>query len=289
MPRAHPCILLGYPLHQKAYTVLNLVTKNVHIARDVKFFEEIFPLHSLSTSPISNTQSHFPLNSQDTSTSFVANNPNPSDSSQNDDITLAPNPPVIHDSVPTSRPSRTRQPPSHLKYYICNFVDSSSHVCCHTITNLCIPHNSVDQPLLNSTHPIQVFNVTTSIVEPAFFHEAKGNPNWEDAMKQELVALDANRTWDIVKLPKGKKPISCRWVYKLKYKSDGSIDRYKARLVAKVLLKNQEEIITRLFLQLSSLTPSYVLFLWLLKEGGTFNNSMLTMLSFTEISTNMFI
>ena len=52
-------------------------------------------------------------------------------------------------------------------------------------------------------------------------------------MKNESDALIANNTWDLVKLPKGKKPIQCRWVYKVKYKSDGSLERYKARLVAK--------------------------------------------------------
>ena len=42
-----------------------------------------------------------------------------------------------------------------------------------------------------------------------------------------------NNTWEIVDLPKGKKPVGCRWVYTVKYKSDGSLDRYKARLVAR--------------------------------------------------------
>lgn len=52
-------------------------------------------------------------------------------------------------------------------------------------------------------------------------------------MANELQALQDNHTWEIVKLPKGEKPISCRWVYKVKYKADGSIERYKACLVAK--------------------------------------------------------
>lgn len=52
-------------------------------------------------------------------------------------------------------------------------------------------------------------------------------------MQNEFKSLEANHTWDVVKVPKGKKSISCRWVYKIKYKSDGTIERQKAYSVAK--------------------------------------------------------
>ena len=52
-------------------------------------------------------------------------------------------------------------------------------------------------------------------------------------MDAKILALEANNTWTITSLPPGKKPIGYKWVYRVKYKSDGSIERYKARLVAK--------------------------------------------------------
>ena len=48
-----------------------------------------------------------------------------------------------------------------------------------------------------------------------------------------MEALQKNDTWELVPLPKGKKAIGCRWVYTVKLKADGSIDKYKAKLVAK--------------------------------------------------------
>lgn len=52
-------------------------------------------------------------------------------------------------------------------------------------------------------------------------------------MEKDFEALDANGTWDIVELSQGKKPIGCKWVYKVKYKADETLERYKARLVVK--------------------------------------------------------
>ena len=52
-------------------------------------------------------------------------------------------------------------------------------------------------------------------------------------MNAELKALSANNTWDIVDLPKGKKHIGYKWVFKIKRNTYGSISKYKSRQVAK--------------------------------------------------------
>ena len=52
-------------------------------------------------------------------------------------------------------------------------------------------------------------------------------------MQRELQALHETHTWTVVSLPSGKKPIACKWVYKVKQKADGSVERLKGRLVVK--------------------------------------------------------
>ena len=51
-------------------------------------------------------------------------------------------------------------------------------------------------------------------------------------MEEEISALNKNETWEKCELPRGKKTVGCRWVYTIKYLVDGTIEQYKARLVA---------------------------------------------------------
>ena len=72
--------------------------------------------------------------------------------------------------------------------------------------------------------------------EPVTVKEAMSSSErekWKDAMDKEIRSIKANEVWELVELPKGKKTIGCKWVYKRKVGIDESVEKYKARLVAK--------------------------------------------------------
>ena len=69
--------------------------------------------------------------------------------------------------------------------------------------------------------------------EPETLSEATKHPRSVDGMNEEMEALCKNETWDLVPLPPNKKAIGCRWIYKVKYNADGSVNRFKAQLIAK--------------------------------------------------------
>jgi hypothetical protein len=72
-----------------------------------------------------------------------------------------------------------------------------------------------------------------SVVIPSDWRAAKQDPKWHDAMLEEMATLEKNKTWELVSLPKEKKPVKCKWVYTVKQDPNGKIERYKAGLVAK--------------------------------------------------------
>ena len=69
------------------------------------------------------------------------------------------------------------------------------------------------------------------------FQEVVGNKNWKDVIDEEIKAIKKNDTWELASLPKGNKAIDVKWVYKAKKNVKGEFERYKARLVAKVIAK----------------------------------------------------
>ena len=69
--------------------------------------------------------------------------------------------------------------------------------------------------------------------EPSSYQEANKHQCWREAMRNEIEALELNKTWVLVDLPQTVKPTGCKWVYKIKHHPDGSVECYEARLVAK--------------------------------------------------------
>lgn len=98
--------------------------------------------------------------------------------------------------------------------------------------------NYVSCDRFSSTHRGYLVTLTTNI-EPTSFMEAMKHFVWKKAMGSEVTALELNKTWDLVDLPPNKKALGCKWVYRIKLNSDGTIERYKARLV--VLGNHQKE------------------------------------------------
>jgi hypothetical protein len=56
---------------------------------------------------------------------------------------------------------------------------------------------------------------------------------WEDAMLEEYMSILKNNVWNIVPRPKDKSMVSSKWIYKIKHAADGSVEKFKARFVAR--------------------------------------------------------
>jgi hypothetical protein len=69
--------------------------------------------------------------------------------------------------------------------------------------------------------------------EPSCHREAAGQQVWQDVMTEEYQSIMKNDVWDIVPRPKGKSVVTSKWIYKIKHAADGSVEKYKARFVAR--------------------------------------------------------
>src|SRR6266403_2705790 len=96
---------------------------------------------------------------------------------------------------------------------------------------------SSDEEEDDSDDPLDVLKAhAASTAEPTTYRQSQQRSDadlWHTACQEEMEAHSVNGTWEIVKLPPGKRAIGSRWFLKVKHNADGSLDRYKARLVAK--------------------------------------------------------
>jgi hypothetical protein len=266
-PRAKPCVFLGYPFGVKGYKLLDLHTHQFLISRDVVFHEEIFlfkttssfsdfstffspsthdPVYTSHTEEFIVPSPHIPLINPSSPTSSNSSIDSSASSSHSDHD--APSSPI---SPPLRKSTRLTKQPTYLQDYHCHLAKSHS---------FCTKPHTTPYPLslnisythLSLSHRSFALAVT-AISEPTSFAQANQNPHWQAAMAIELTTLADNNTWSLTSLPPGKHPIDCKWVYKVKLKVDGTLERYKAKLVAKGYTQQEDlDYLERLFLQLQS-------------------------------------
>ena len=127
-------------------------------------------------------------------------------------------------------PSSSYLPPSY------SSENLDLHIALHKGTYTCkstYPFaNFVSYDHLSSTSTSLIVSLDSNFV-PKTVKEALHHHRWYAAMLKKIHALDENLTWDLVGLPKGRKPVGCKWVFTVNVNPDGCVTRLKARLVDK--------------------------------------------------------
>ncbi|KAJ4710130.1 Retrovirus-related Pol polyprotein from transposon TNT 1-94 [Melia azedarach] len=78
-----------------------------------------------------------------------------------------------------------------------------------------------------------------AVIDPSNFSEASNHEEWNVAMRDEIVVIEKNKTWELVDRPLHKQVVGVKWVYRTKFNADGSIHKHKARLVVKGYAQQQ--------------------------------------------------
>lgn len=211
---ATPYIFLGYPPHQKSFKLHDPSINKFIVSRDVFFHEDVFLFVAISTSSALFLSCSAMTSTYVTSFSHVP-------------IPLPSSPSPSTSIYAPRQSSRQSKPPIWSKDFICSAVSNSSSS--NQPYDLSKYHGYAHVSLAHRSFLASISHLS----EPTSFKAASFDPRWQRAMAAEIEALEANKTLTIVPLPPGKKSIGCRWIYKIKYNADCSVNKFKARLVVK--------------------------------------------------------
>ncbi|GKD16384.1 putative RNA-directed DNA polymerase, partial [Tanacetum coccineum] len=134
-----------------------------------------------------------------------------------------------------TRVKRNRSQPTHLSDYHVKLPPSVDHAKPASSEASSTVHplsNFVSYEKFSGSHKAFLAAITSGN-EPKNFNQVARDKRWKEAMKKEIRALEENDTWMLVDLPNGKRAVDSKWVYKIKYKPNGVVERFKSRLVAK--------------------------------------------------------
>ncbi|PRQ50961.1 putative RNA-directed DNA polymerase [Rosa chinensis] len=231
--RSRRCVFIGYGTQHKGYRCLDPVSGKVYISRHVTFDENTFPFQEPSLQPpFHNPISH----SQPTSTSVPSILPLPPLPLPTPIITPSPplpslpTTPTVHTPSPPSSSPPPPPPPPPLP--IRRPRPPAGPPTHNMQTRL---KSGISKPKAFITkHPFVGVMLASSPPPkiPNTFLQASKDPNWVAAMKEEIHALHKTSTWTLVPPHSSQNLVGSKWIFRIKQRADGTVDRYKARLVA---------------------------------------------------------
>ncbi|CAM8980748.1 unnamed protein product [Rhodiola kirilowii] len=262
--RSRKCIFVGYPLGKRGWRLYDLETKEFLISRDVVFYEHIFPFSAYAQTQTQTQSDTYPTHPSPAiyddlpaiiddekrlATSLeplVTSTPTDVVSETRETEPAVTVPSIEHDLFIPRRSTRLKVPSVLLKDHVCSTIRVVQPPTLPAPLTSRSPSSGISYPIaafvscdnFSTSHKHFLAAITESN-EPDSFYKAIQSKHWRAAMSSELDALERNKTWVISPLPAGKIPIGCKWIYRIKYHSNGSIERHKARLV--VLGNRQKE------------------------------------------------
>ena len=218
-PKAKKCIFLGYGALRKGYRLYDRKTSRILHSRDVVFNElsrgydsegekQLIEVEGFSEEPeeVPEQEARESVAEADGDPHGVEPN---GDETEEDPVSEEEEPEDVPVPVPVPVPRRsTRENQNQKPNYLGDWV----------------------------------FTAAGLQKEPQTVEEAMGSAEkewWKAAMQKEMESIYSNDVWDLVELPNNRRPVGCKWVFKRKTKANGSIERYKARLVARGFSQKQ--------------------------------------------------
>lgn len=229
------CAFLGYALHQKGFLCYDSNLRRIRVSRNVIFLENqyFFSTHS-DHSPSFSVVPLFTHSSADSlSTSVSSNSETPSKPL----LVYQRRPKTVQNQNTTSETTDTdpNQATHHVQAAAPPQADS---LAADPATRRHSTRVSHPPDRYGFSNPVSLSTTVSTISMPKSYKQAMQHECWREAIETELLALEENQTWDVVARPLSLKPLGSKFVFSVKLHPDGSVERYKARLV---VLGNKQE------------------------------------------------
>jgi hypothetical protein len=146
----------------------------------------------------------------------------------------------MHTTQPTRQSARLRKPSALVRRIEAGEGTTDGHLSAYAdmpaLAEVTDDHDEPDWVYAAGFDDIVAATIQEVEGDPRSVAEARSRsdwPRWKEAMDREMQSLERANTWTTISRPPGKNLVGCKWVFRLKRKADGSIDKYKARLVAR--------------------------------------------------------